>query len=277
MLWPSPAGRSSVPPRCPTRRRGRSCARGFPAVADFAAACHAATGGNPFLLGELVSEAAAERISGSVADAGRVPEFGAEGVGRAVRRRLRALAGDATTVAPAVAVRGPPVSLDDAVGLTALDREAVQGAVEALVAIGVLAADRELDFVHPIVRRAVYSQIPSLERQRLHARAADLMSERGAESERPRGPRASGADRRRCASAAQPADALGTRVADRRRGSRRAPGRAGLTNREIAQRQFVTVKAVQWHLRNIYRKLDVSSREELPALLTLGSQAETLG
>ena len=41
----------------------------------------------------------------------------------------------------------------------------------------------------------------------------------------------------------------------------------GLSNREIAQRQFVTVKAVQWHLRNVYRKLDVSSRDELPAVL----------
>jgi DNA-binding CsgD family transcriptional regulator len=45
----------------------------------------------------------------------------------------------------------------------------------------------------------------------------------------------------------------------------------GLTNREIAQRQFVTVKAVQWHLRNIYRKLDVTSREDLPSALQLGS------
>ena len=45
----------------------------------------------------------------------------------------------------------------------------------------------------------------------------------------------------------------------------------GLTNREIAQRQFVTVKAVQWHLRNVYRKLDVASRQELPAALGGGS------
>ena len=37
----------------------------------------------------------------------------------------------------------------------------------------------------------------------------------------------------------------------------------GLTNREIAQKLFVTPKAVQWHLRNVYRKLDVSSREDL--------------
>jgi DNA-binding CsgD family transcriptional regulator len=41
----------------------------------------------------------------------------------------------------------------------------------------------------------------------------------------------------------------------------------GLTNRQIAQSLFVTVKAVQWHLRNAYRKLDVASREELPAVL----------
>ena len=53
---------------------------------------------------------------------------------------------------------------------------------------------------------------------------------------------------------------------------RNSPGLAaeGLTNREIAQRQFVTIKAVQWHLRNVYRKLDVGSRGELPAALGLG-------
>jgi DNA-binding CsgD family transcriptional regulator len=41
----------------------------------------------------------------------------------------------------------------------------------------------------------------------------------------------------------------------------------GLTNREIAQRQFETMKAVESHLRNIFRKLDVASRDELPAAL----------
>jgi len=45
----------------------------------------------------------------------------------------------------------------------------------------------------------------------------------------------------------------------------------GLSNREIAQRLFVTIKAVQWHLRNVYRKLEVDSREELPAALELGA------
>jgi DNA-binding CsgD family transcriptional regulator len=43
----------------------------------------------------------------------------------------------------------------------------------------------------------------------------------------------------------------------------------GMSNREIARHQVVTVKAVQWHLRNVYRKLDVSSRDELPEALGL--------
>ena len=42
----------------------------------------------------------------------------------------------------------------------------------------------------------------------------------------------------------------------------------GLTNREIAQRQFVTVKAVEWHLRNVFRKLDIESRDRLPEALS---------
>jgi DNA-binding CsgD family transcriptional regulator len=41
----------------------------------------------------------------------------------------------------------------------------------------------------------------------------------------------------------------------------------GETNRQIAQRLFVTVKAVEWHLSNAYRKLGISSRAELARAL----------
>ncbi|MCA1697568.1 MAG: helix-turn-helix transcriptional regulator, partial [Actinobacteria bacterium] len=50
---------------------------------------------------------------------------------------------------------------------------------------------------------------------------------------------------------------------------------AGMTNREIAQRLFVTVKAVQWHLRHVYGKLEVQGREELAR--ALGQQRRGLG
>lgn len=39
----------------------------------------------------------------------------------------------------------------------------------------------------------------------------------------------------------------------------------GATNREIAQELFVTLRTVEGHLSNTFRKLDVSSRGELPA------------
>lgn len=37
----------------------------------------------------------------------------------------------------------------------------------------------------------------------------------------------------------------------------------GLTNKEIAARLFLTVKTIEWHLRQIYRKLDIKSRVQL--------------
>jgi DNA-binding CsgD family transcriptional regulator len=41
----------------------------------------------------------------------------------------------------------------------------------------------------------------------------------------------------------------------------------GMSNREIAQALFVTLRTVEMHLSNAFRKLDVSSRTQLPAAL----------
>ena len=38
---------------------------------------------------------------------------------------------------------------------------------------------------------------------------------------------------------------------------------AGRTNRQIANELFVTAKAVEWHLGNAYRKLDIRGRAQL--------------
>jgi DNA-binding NarL/FixJ family response regulator len=43
--------------------------------------------------------------------------------------------------------------------------------------------------------------------------------------------------------------------------------RAGRTNREIAQELWVTVKTVELHLTNTYRKLAIRSRRELETAL----------
>ena len=39
---------------------------------------------------------------------------------------------------------------------------------------------------------------------------------------------------------------------------------AGQTNRQIADALFITAKSVEWHLSNVYRKLDIRGRSQLP-------------
>ncbi len=45
----------------------------------------------------------------------------------------------------------------------------------------------------------------------------------------------------------------------------------GLTNRQIAEQLVVTIKAVEWHLSHVYRKLGISSRTRLA--VTIGAPA----
>jgi DNA-binding CsgD family transcriptional regulator len=51
----------------------------------------------------------------------------------------------------------------------------------------------------------------------------------------------------------------------------------GLTNREIAEALFVTRKAVEWHLGNAFRKLDVRSRRDLPAAMAGSGETSPAG
>jgi DNA-binding CsgD family transcriptional regulator len=51
----------------------------------------------------------------------------------------------------------------------------------------------------------------------------------------------------------------------------------GLSNRQIAEALFVTRKAVEWHLGNAYRKLDVRSRGELAGALGAPGESRRTG
>ena len=52
---------------------------------------------------------------------------------------------------------------------------------------------------------------------------------------------------------------------------------SGMSNRQIAQQLFVTVKAVEWHLSNVYRKLGIRSRTRLPAVLAVPAPRQAPG
>ncbi|HWN72762.1 MAG TPA: LuxR C-terminal-related transcriptional regulator, partial [Solirubrobacterales bacterium] len=52
---------------------------------------------------------------------------------------------------------------------------------------------------------------------------------------------------------------------------------SGLTNRQIAQTLFVTVKTVESHLSAAYDKLDIDSRRQLPAALSEAADSDAAG
>ena len=77
------------------------------------------------------------------------------------------------------------------------------------------------------------------------------------------------------ATGARPRHAVVTGVAALTASERRVAEQAalGLTNREIAQALFVTARTVEGHLTNVFRKLDVGSREELAGALDVSAVA----
>lgn len=145
----------------------------------FCDACHEATGGNPFLLGELVEGLAREGVEPRERNARRVRELGPESVSAAVVSRLARLPPAAESVARAVAVLSAGADLPAVARLTGLGKSEVARAGDSLTSAAILGEQRPLDFVHPIVRRAIYSAIPPSDRALLHRKAARLLEDAG--------------------------------------------------------------------------------------------------
>ena len=150
---------------------------GEPAAPEFCSACGRASAGNPFLLGELLAQVEAEGLPPGAANAASVEGVSPDSVERAVLARLGRLGDDATALARAVAVL-ENASLLQAAVLARLDDQAAAKAADALVAAEILSAEPLL-FVHPLLRRSVYEQIPPAQRATDHRRAALLVAVAG--------------------------------------------------------------------------------------------------
>ena len=138
----------------------------------FVRACHTATGGNPFLLGELAAQLLADRIEPTETLVSRVGEVSPRSVAQWVARRLSHLGVQARRLAEAVAVLGESAELAHAAALAGLDAARAADIADALFAAHVLRAGAPLEFVHPLVRAAVYGEMRPLVRQSAHASAA---------------------------------------------------------------------------------------------------------
>ncbi len=135
------------------------------------------TGGNPLLLSELgrVLEVEGASGSGGAQLAGNLAALGSRAVSRTVEVRLARAGADARRLAEAAAVLGEEAQLIRAVELSGLGREEADAAALELVRLEVLQPGIKIQFVHPVVRAAIYDGLPAPERVRLHREAIAIM------------------------------------------------------------------------------------------------------
>jgi DNA-binding CsgD family transcriptional regulator len=153
------------------------------AGADFCRECCQVSGGNPFLLGALLDELAAERITPVSANAPRLAGVRPKTVTRGLLARLARLGPDAVSLARAVAVLGS-AELRESAALAGVELASAARAAAALAEADILAPQQRLEFAHPLVRNVVYESIPPAQRAFDHGRAAWLFSAPVADQER---------------------------------------------------------------------------------------------
>ncbi|NJC81620.1 AAA family ATPase [Planosporangium mesophilum] len=146
-------------------------------------------GGNPLYLRELVD--ALVREAAIAADAaGR-----AELVGGSTRRapatlaaaiagRLGFLSPGATTALRVATLLGPEFSLDDVAAVLQQPPRDLDGVFAEATAAGVITPGIRLSFRHPLIRQALYEEMPGVVRSALHRHAAEALAATGAGAER---------------------------------------------------------------------------------------------
>ena len=139
-------------------------------------ACHEMTGGNPFLLTALLDALGAEHTQPTRESAAQVRRMSPGTVARSVLIRLATLPDGCLALGRAVAVLGAQAEFRQARRLAGLDRDRAIDAMGALARAGILRGEAVIEFVHPLVRSAVYSDLAAAERSRWHTRAAELQA-----------------------------------------------------------------------------------------------------
>jgi DNA-binding CsgD family transcriptional regulator len=149
----------------------------------FVLACHAATGGNPLLLDQLLASLVADGVEPDADHVSVVRNIGPRAVSRTVLGRLGRLPGEAVDVSRAVAVLGDRADLPTIAALAGLDEPEVGEAADGLVGADILRPQVPLAFVHPLVREAIYEDLPPAGRELQHAKAAEILRDAGASAE----------------------------------------------------------------------------------------------
>jgi DNA-binding CsgD family transcriptional regulator len=150
-----------------------------PSSQQFTRACHVATGGNPFLVHELLRALEGDDVVPDDASVTRVEDIAPTTIALATLARLRRLGRAANDLACALAVLGRSAELRHAAALAQQDDVVAVHAADVLTAAGVVRDGRPLEFIHPIVRTTVYNALAPANRAASHKRAARLLAQDG--------------------------------------------------------------------------------------------------
>jgi DNA-binding CsgD family transcriptional regulator len=152
-------------------------------AAEFVDGCWNATGGNPFLLNELTTALRAEGLECDAATANRIDGIAPATIARSVLLRLARLGPDAIAVAESAAVLSTDARLDRVARLSEVPIERAAIIVDELAQAGVMVPGDPVAFAHPVLRAAVYEQVPSTRRGLWHRTAAERLLADGAGAE----------------------------------------------------------------------------------------------
>jgi DNA-binding CsgD family transcriptional regulator len=146
----------------------------------FVGACGDVTGGNPFLLEQLLQAAADERLEPDATAAGRVRELVPDAVTLSVVNRLERESPGVTGLARAVAILGDDVELRHAAQFADLEVADAGACADRLAALALLRPGAPLSFLHPLLRSTVLASMRPAGRAAAHARAAAVLEADGA-------------------------------------------------------------------------------------------------
>ncbi|MEV8375794.1 AAA family ATPase [Kribbella sp. NPDC056861] len=158
---------------------------------EFVRACQTATGGNPFLIGELGRALLNAGLEPVGANAGRVEAVGGAALVKLASQRLTHLSPEAVVFARAMSLLEDRSDLAVVIEVAGLTLPSATAAMTELEQADILRPGSEgpltqgsVAFAHPLMRAVVYESLTAGDRIAGHARAAEVLTAHGSEPEK---------------------------------------------------------------------------------------------
>lgn len=148
---------------------------------DFVRACCEATGGLPLFVKALLSALGQRRVRPTADNASTVERVPTPKVTQFVLSRLSHLSVAASDLLQACAILGERADPSVARQLAKIDALAAERAADAAAQVELIRPGRPITFISPLIRWAIYYDIPTARRSQFHTRAARFLADHGAD------------------------------------------------------------------------------------------------